>query len=332
MQGLPRADVTRRRRLARVLVLLGVVAAVLSPAAALAQDGNDEGVLVRVNGDAELGVGETASVVVVVKGDLALEGTARVVVVVDGTATLTGAEVETLVVVRGTANLENGTVVTGDVFLTDSTLNNDGSAEVRGSTHRDFEGFLAGFWVIGILLALGLGVLAILGALVFAGVAPDTARSAGTAIRHDLGKVVLSGLGLWILVPLVAGLLIFTVVGIPTTFAVWFGVLPIMGFLGYLVSGIWLGELLVAREGGEGHPYLAGFLGTLILVAIGWIPAIGALVGLVAGFLGSGALALLGWRNFRNGGSEAEVSEPTPADPSAEDEPTPTDPSAEESG
>lgn len=314
MQTPPQDSMARRRRLARVLIVVGVIAAVLSPAAALAQEGKDEGLLIRVNGDAELGIGESAGAVVVVSGDLLVEGTANTVVVVDGTVTLSGAEVDTLVVVRGTANLENETVIKGDVFLTDSTLNNDGTAEVAGSTHRDFEGFLAGFWVFGILLALGLGVLAILGALTFAGVAPNTARSAGTAIRQDIGKVVLSGLGLWIVVPLLAGLLLFTIVGIPTTLAVWFGVIPIMWFLGYLVSGIWIGELIVARDGGVGHPYLAAFLGTMILVAIAWIPGIGALVGTIAAFLGSGALALLAWRNLRNGGSEEEAIEAVPGD------------------
>ncbi len=296
---------TRRR----LLVLFGVLVALLFvPAAAFAQTQTDEeGVLLRINGSAAIGPDEDVGAAVVVSGDLLVEGLARAVVVVDGTITIDGGEVDTLVVVRGTANLANGAVITGDVFLTESNLNDDGTGEVRGSINRDVEGFLVAFWIFGLLLAIGLGILAILGALTFAGVAPDTARRAGSAIRGDFGKVVLAGLGLWIGVPIVAGVLLFTIVGIPTTFAIWFAVLPAMAFLGYLVTGIWLGELIVAREGGVGHPYLAAFLGTLILVVAGFIPGLGPLVGFVAALLGSSALALLGWRNFRNGITEEEA-------------------------
>lgn len=313
MRPRPLSPMAKRRRLARVLTIAGIVAAtVLLPAAAFAQtDTEEEGVLVRVNGDAVIGPDETAGAVVVVRGDLLIEGSVRTVVVVDGAVTVQGGEVDTLVVVRGSADLVDGAVVDGDVFLTDATLSEDATSEVKGSVNEDFKGFLVGFWVFGILLALGLGLLAILGALTFAGVAPDIARRAGLAIRHDLGHVALAGLGLWIAVPLIAGLLLITIVGIPTTLAVWFGVLPIMGFLGYLVTGIWVGELIVARDGGEGHPYLAAFLGTLILGALAFIPGVGPLIGTVAALLGSSALALLGWRNFRNGDDEA--AEPTGA-------------------
>jgi len=299
------------RRLARALVVIGVIAAVLAPVAAFAQtDADEEGLLVRVNGDGVIGAEETAGAAIVVRGDLLIEGSVTVAVVVDGNVTVKGGAVDTLVLVRGTANLTEGATVSGDVYLTDATLDDDGTAEVSGSINRDVEGFFVGLWVFGILLAIGLGLLALLGALVFAGVAPDTARSAGAAIRHDFGQVVLAGLGLWIAVPFIAGVLLITIVGIPSAFAVWLGVLPLMGFLGYLVTGIWIGEMIVARDGGIGHPYLAAFLGTLILALVGFIPGFGPLIGTLAALLGSSALALLGWRNFRNG--DGEQAEPAP--------------------
>ena len=126
--------------------------------------------------------------------------------------------------------------------------------------------------------------------------------------------MVLAGLAFWLLLPLIAVLLLITLVGLPTAFAVWFGVMPVFAFVGYLATGIWLGELMVAREGGVGRPYLAAFVGTFVLVITSIIPGLGWLVGGLASLLGGSALALLAWRSLRTPGvtPAPELPEPSP--------------------
>lgn len=298
------------RRMRRLLLLVAgfAVMMVLAPTVVGAQTEDDQGVLIRVNGDALLAEDQDAGLALLVRGRLVVNGTAKTVVVVNGTAVLDGATVDTLVVVRGRAVLREGTVITGDVWLTDTTLERADGVRIDGTVRRNAGGgVLVGLWILGIIIAIGLGVLAILGALTFAAVAPGTARRAGAAIRHSFGRVVLAGLVLWLAVPIVGGLLFATIIGVPTAIAIWLGLLPIMAFLGYIVTGIWLGELIVARDGGEGHPYLASFVGVLLLVIAGIIPGLGGLIGFLAALLGGSALALLGWRGFRGTGEAEEV-------------------------
>lgn len=297
-----------------IIVMLAVAGLLAIPSAALAQSDEADGVLVRVKGDATVSADEVVSVVVVVKGDLILEGVAETVVVVDGTVDAVGATINTLVVVRGSAMLSDGATVTGDVWLTDSTLTRSEDSTVEGAIRRGFRGtWIAGLWIAGLILGLGLALLVVLGALTFAAIAPNVARRAGAAIRGDLGHVALAGLVFWIVLPLLAGLLLVTLVGIPAAFTVWFAVMPIFGFLGYIVVGIWLGELMVARDGGEGHPYLAAFVGTAVLVLAGVIPGLGWIVGMLASLLGGSALALLAWQAFRSNGDTTTVSDPVEA-------------------
>lgn len=307
------------RRMQRVLALtvLFVVMMVLAPTVVGAQTEDDEGVLIRINGDAVLAADQDAGLALAIRGRLQVDGTAKTVVVVNGTVVLNAATVDTLVVVRGRAVLREGTVITGDVWLTDTTLERADGVRIDGVIRRNAGGgFLVGLWILGVIIAIGVGVLAILGGLVFAAVAPGTARRAGSAIRHSFGQVVLAGLILWLAVPIVGVLLFATIIGVPSAIAIWLGLLPVMAFLGYIVTGIWLGELIVAREGGVGHPYLASFLGILLLVIVGIIPGLGGLIGFLAALLGGSALALLGWRGFRNRADSGTVVEPG-AEPAA---------------
>lgn len=286
-------------------VLLGllVVVVLAIPAAALAQSGNKDksGVLFRAGGDVAVAEGERADAVIVIEGDLAVAGMAGTAVVVNGTAALTGATVDTLVVVNGDAVLGDGSTVTGDVVLFSSTLEQSDDSTIGGSVVEGFEGgFIAGLWIFALILAVGFAIVAIVAALVFAAVAPVTARATGRVIMADLGAVVLAGLAFWIGLPIAAGLILVTIVGIPIALTIWLMVMPLVGFLGFLAAGIWIGDLIVARGRGVGHPYLAAFVGTLLLGLVGLVPFFGGLVVGLASLLGGSALALLAWRSFRS--------------------------------
>ncbi len=302
-----RRPAPRRGRLGRsLLAVVGALAFMLlaaalpASAATTGSADSQQGVLVRVAGDVQVPASETIDVVVVVQGDLTMEGTATVVVVVNGTATLRGASVETLVVVDGAAVLSEGTIVSGDVVVPSSTITDDGSTRIDGSVVDDLSGFTTVFRILDVVLTIGGAIVTVLAALLFAAIAPRTIRSATSAVRTQPGQVALSGLLFWIALPLLAVALLISVIGAPTAFAIWVGLMPAVAFAGYLVSAIWLGELLVDRRRERAHPYAAALLGAVILVLVGLVPILGALVGLVAALVGGSALVLLAWRAFRS--------------------------------
>lgn len=296
-----------------VLAVLTALLLALMAGPAAAQSTDDEGVLVRVNGDVTVPAEETLGVVVVVEGNLDVEGTVTTVVVVSGTADLIGATVETLVVVDGTANLGAGTRVTGDVHLVESELTRDPSATIEGSIERGTGDFGRGFWILGVMFMLGWAVMTVLAALTIAAVAPAFARRTGRTITADLGRTILAGLFLWIVVPTSGIILVSTLIGIPTALTIWFAVLPAVGLVGFVVAGVRLGEYLTGGQEGIGHPYLAALTGSVILIAAGAIPFLGPVVVAVATFLGSGAMALQAVQAVR---SEPEApSPPVPAPP-----------------
>lgn len=292
-----------KRRLLWISVLVLLVLAI--PAGALAADGDgEEGFLFRVNGEVTIAEGEFVGTVVVIEGGLIAQGEVRTAILINSDAQLTGAAAETLIVINGTVDLSGGTTVRNDVILVNSTVRLDDTSTIDGDIIENFEGgLLAGLFIFGIILAVGLGALAILGALLFAAIAPRTARRATRVIVTETGPTLLAGIIFWFGAPLIGVVLLLTIVGIPTAFAIWLGVMPVIAFLGYLVTGIWLGDWLVSRHRGVGHPYLASFLGVLALVVAGIIPVIGGLVGFVAAFLGGGALALLAWKGLRSDGT-----------------------------
>lgn len=298
--------------LAVLCLLLGAALPAGARTTAAAAERGDS-VLVHVAGDVAIPAGQSYGAVLVVNGDLRLSGEANAVVVVDGTADLQAATVDTLVVVSGEAVLGTDTRVRGDVFLADADLQQDAAATIDGTVRRDAgAAFARGFWVLGLLLTFGWALLTLVSALIFAAVAPRFARRVGHTMSADLGPTILAGLVAWIALPVVGALLFAAVIGIPTALAIWFVVLPVLGSVGFLASGIWLGERLVGGQQPVGHPYLAAFVGTLLLVLAGVVPFIGPLVVAVASFLGSGALALMAGRAVT---ARPETPVPTPEAP-----------------
>lgn len=309
----------RTRALAVLSTLLALLLPALPAAAAVSDPADAEGgFLLRLGGDAVVASSESVGAVVVVEGDASVAGLVGAVVVVNGTATLMGATVGTLVVVDGDAVLGEGTVVTEDVVLANSVIKEDGSVRIEGDVVEDLSAFRrAGdvfdvvFNIFGVLFALGGALLTLGAAALFAAIAPRTLRSATAAIKGEPGGVALSGVLFWFALPAVAVAALLTVVGAPTAFAIWFVVLPATAAAGYLVTGFWIGQLLMARGGMPHHPYGQALLGTVLLLAVGLVPFLGALVTFAASLVGGSALVLLAWREFRSRGS----GDATPSSP-----------------
>lgn len=157
----------------------------------------------------------------------------------------------------------------------------------------------------------GLVVGLLVGALLLYGAPEFSDRVTGMAVGDPLRS---GGIGLLAVIaaPVVALLLVITIVGIPLALlgAVLFGVVAWIGSLyGRLAIGAWLADSL-DRES-RLATLLLGFLSVFV---VGLVPFLGGLVQVVVALLGLGALALVVNRRRQR---DAGEDEPTPAGPPA---------------
>ncbi len=289
----------------------------LLPAVARADDGTDgnRGLILRTDGDVTVGAGQSVGSVVVISGDARIDGTVRdLLFVVKGNATIAGNVEKNIVVIDGDLTLAS-TAKVKDIHMVRGNLNRDPAAIVTGHiSERDNFGFVA--WpaaLFSIALWFGMSVFVLAGGLLFAAIGGRQLTGSARALTADAGKSVLAALAVWIGLPLLAVLLLVSVIGIPLGIGLLLFVLPAIGFLGYIVAGARLGGSLigfVGRPAGE-HPYSATFIGLLALQLVLLIPVVGFLVALFAGLWGAGALALFAWRAARGTPTAPVAAEPT---------------------
>lgn len=281
------------------LVLLAMVAA-----PAVAQDGDerfDGRVLVSVNDDLTIASGQTAEVVVVVDGDARIEGTATVVTVVNGTVTLAGGTVSTLAIVNGTAQIDAGSTVTGDVVELRSTVVVDPGATIGGqvrSMTSDLTGFGIAIGVLGVLAWIAFTLVVWAAGLALAAFGSRQVRRAEWLISTEPVRTFVAGLAMLVLLPVIAVLLMFTVVLLPVGLVLLLVVWPALAFLGWLVASIWIGEWILrvsGRPAPERRPYLGATLGLIVATIASIVPLVGAVISL----FGMGAVTLAGWRMLR---------------------------------
>jgi hypothetical protein len=257
-----------------------------------------------------------------VQGAASIAGEANVVIVVDGSANLQGAHIDSLVAIRSPVTLGPGTMVT-NVRTVDSSVSQDPTATVSGSV-RDATTDLAAFGLAVatgfFLLFVGLVIAVILGALLVAALAARQVRAAETLISREPVKTFVIGLVSVFVIPIVAVLALVTVIGLPVGLAILLGLWPLAAFVGYVVTGIWIGDWLLHRAVGDParRPYAEATIGVLILAILSAIPVLGV-VSAIASLFGFGAVLLLVWRTLRGtsaiGGAAAPP--PQPATPTA---------------
>jgi hypothetical protein len=294
------------RRIFPALALLPVLLVLLlaTPAAAQGDPERFDGkVLVSVNGDLTLAADDEAEVLVVVNGDARIEGTANVVTVVNGTATLAGGTVTTLAVVNGSAQIGAGSTVTGDVVELRSTVVVDPAATVGGevrSMTTDFAGIGIAIGLLGLLAWIAFGLVAWAAGLALAAFGARQVRRAEWLISSEPLRTFGAGLAMLFLPPIIALLLIVTVVLMPVGLALLLIVWPTLAFLGWLVASTWIGEWILRTSGRpapERRPYLGVTLGLIVATLLSLVPLVGAVISL----FGMGSIALAGWRMLRQG-------------------------------
>jgi hypothetical protein len=289
----------------RLLVMAATVAFILSlgaPAVLAAEPIRDGGrVLVSVNGPVDIPAGDHLDTLVVVGGDARISGDVRSIVIARGSATLVGATAESLVVVNGSADLQAGTTVRGDVRTLNGTVTQQPGSLVLGSV-RTLDADLAALGLLlipaFILLFIGFGLATVAAALLVAAFGARQVRSVESLIVRQPGHVLLAGIAGMVAFPVVAMVLIATVIGAPLGFALLFVLWPAIAFLGWIVAAIWIGDWIVARLRGTpepDRPYLAAVVGAVALAFAGVLPFVSA----IATLFGFGALLLTAWRVLR---------------------------------
>jgi hypothetical protein len=304
-------------------VLLGVLLALI-PAAAFAADETDEdGLLLRINGPVTIAAGEVEQNVIVISDDVVVDGAIEgSLFVIDGDAVINGSVADDVTVVSGSLTL-GSTATVRNVSVFDGTLTRQQGATVTGDISERSELGAAWYWglfsaIVWATIWAGVTLAVLIAGLIFAAVAARQVRAAGDAIVQRPGSTLLAAAIGWFGMTVSMVMLFFTIVGIPMGIGYILFVLPVLWFLGYLVAGTQLGRMVLRSRGDAERPYLAALVGLIILQGIGIIPWFGALVAFLAGVVGSGALLLLAWRSWRGERPVRQLSPvatpaPTPA-------------------
>jgi hypothetical protein len=291
----------------------------LAGGSALAADGSvttSERVIISIQGDVTLPAGEEAGAVIVFDGDATILGTVEAVVVVRGTATLTGAHVQSLAIVDGTAEIGAGSTVFGDVTELNGVVNRAEGATVGGTIHpmaNELAGFAVFLGFAALLIWIGFAIMTLVVALALAGLASRQVRTAEAIISREPVKAFLVGLLMLVLPPILIVALAVSVIGLPLALTLLFAIWPAMAFVGYLVAAIWIGEWLLRATGRRGEterPYLAAFVGVLVAGALGIVPIVTGVVSI----FGLGSITVAAWRTL-TGGTPAATPIPTRAVP-----------------
>lgn len=299
----------------RKWVFLLAFVAMLWPGTASAQtpDANDdEGALIRINADVVIAEGESIDNLFVIRGNAVVDGTVTgSLLVIDGDATISGSVADDVTVISGDLFLLDGANV-NNVHTIRGTLTRAPGATVTGNVDQsDFTGLGAVLGVLSILFWIGMTIAMLVAGIVFAFIGGRQLTAAATLMTGDAVKAVVGTVVLVIGLPILAVIAIVTVIGLPLGLGILLFLIPVLGFLGYLVAATRLGLALTSamkREPAR-RPILAVVLGVLIFQIVLLIPAIGGLLVFLASMWGAGSLA---YTAYRGAGGRDVVSEPAP--------------------
>jgi Polymer-forming cytoskeletal len=282
------------------VLLLGLAA----PAWAQANQASEA--FVVLSGRADVPRGQQVGDLVVFHGSSTVAGTVNgSLTAFDAPVTISGRVNGDVMVFNGRVELEPGANVTGDVVSQSAPVVASG-ATIGGTTTRlqtrtNWNGF---GWVgrFGWWLAVSVSTLVI--GLVLVWLLGRGAERVLEAGRTRVGPAIGLGLLVFFGLPILAGLALVTVVGIPLGLVVLAALLLIYA-LGYSASGWVLGRSILRRPGAWVVAFLAGWA---ILRVVALIPILGGLVWFAAVVFGLGVLAVAIW--YARGARRAAPAQP----------------------
>jgi len=310
-----------RRALCLLLLVPALLVAAASGAAAQTTGAGTEGnSIVVITGRVEVPARELVGDVVVVDGDVTIAGTVGGdLFVVNGDVTISGEVLGSATVVSGSVTVAAGARIGGDL-TTGETADVAPGASIGGDVLRvDFD-FVFGraaiigaflFWIAVAVSMLALGIL-------FLAIAPRAASAIAMAATTKVGPTIGWGFGMFFGIPIVAGLAIATLVGIPLGVTVLLALAFLFAFAG-VATAFAIGRMLVKPPTSRFVAFLAGWA---ILAGISLVPFLGGLAWFAATVFGLGAIAVSVWNARREpsgapvGTSEAATATgPTPGPP-----------------
>lgn len=288
-------------------MLLSLV--ILVPVAAAAEPWNDAHDILFTSGTTTIAPDQELDLLVVLNGTTTIHGDVAGVVIIGGTADLVGGHAGEVAAIGGRLALDAGAVVDGDIRVVEADLQQAAGAVVGG---RIIDGVADVDWAVFTVVSasllfvvwIGLMLVAIAVALVAAALASRQLREAGDLITREPGMSFVAGLAGVVGIVLAGTFAMLTIVGIPLGLTILLAVLPLVAFVGFLITAVWIGEWIVARTSPgveRERPYLAAVLGVIVLSGLSLIPFVGGMIS----FLGIGAALLLMWRTFRGEGKVA---------------------------
>jgi hypothetical protein len=260
------------------------------------------GVTLRIGGPAHVAANDRVDVLVVVGGDARVEGTVvNALVVIGGQALVDGAVLGNVVSVGGPVTLGSSARVLGDISVIGGQLERRPGAVVEGMVKRRDGSWPVWRYRFGLWLALSLAMA--VGALLFYTLGGrETLEESARTLIAEPGNCVLATLAVWVGAPVVSVLAMITVFGIPVALGVLFLLLPLLWFLGCLISGLATGAGLArafARGAGDWSVATKLAVGLVALMLVGLLPFVGPPLAMIAGHLGGGALVYGVWRRRR---------------------------------
>ena len=279
----------RARRFAFALVTMFVVAVALAaPASAQSSDELTDRDQIVLNGRLVVAEGDTADSAVLFHGSATIAGTVtESVVVFDGATEISGHVQQDVLVFSGPVTVRSGAQIDGDLITSETPTVESGATvvgEQQGiSTQFDAQAFGVAsrfaWWLSYSISTLILGLLLLL-------IAPALDVAITRAVRERVGAAVGWGALVFFLFPIVAVILLVTVVGLPLGIFMLLA-LALLYTVGYVAGAHAIGRLVVKPPTSRFLAFLAGWG---ILRVLGLIPIVGGLVWTLASIFGFGVL------------------------------------------
>lgn len=277
--------------------------ALLAATPAAAKSGDDRVVIV---GPVTVARGELANDVVVADGDVTVAGRVSGDLLVGrGTVKISGTVTGDVLAIADKVTVEPGGRVGGDLQYVDKKPMVASGAHVGKVKRVNVDkaagpvGFATGLgaWLAISISTLLLGLLALW-------LAPRAALAAAETAETRVGRSIAWGLALFFGIPIVAVILLVTLLGLPLGLLMLLALLPLYA-LGYTTSAWVLGRRILGSGRGRILAFLAG---VVILRLIALVPILGGLVWFLATVFGLGVLFVASRR--ARGESPTPVAQP----------------------
>src|SRR5262245_12388601 len=206
---------------------------------------HSQAIIIASGADVTLPADESVDVFMVYNGAARVEGQAKAIFVVNGVVDLVGARSNGVVAVQSDIRVDPGSVISGDIRTFESAITGATASTVTGHVREFGIDIFLGWrdWIPALfLIYVAFAVSAVMAGIVLAGLAGRQVRAAGTLITKEPVMVVAAGVVGLAAILTIGILATVTVVGIPFALGLLGLVLPGLFVVGYIVSGIWVGE------------------------------------------------------------------------------------------